>query len=194
MQSGGDKQQCSEVEVTPCSPLHPSSGSITSTTVPSTTVPSTTVPFTTVTTPTVYSSILLPCNPPSLQGDNSIVISIYGLVAASVIFLLLILIIAILIVLLWRSRRKRAHKHSHNSEIKTGTITAHDSNDPPEVSAVAYMPLSPSSVPQPPGESGDITTTVNVAYESSDIATSVNPAYQPLQTSSDNTLEYDNFV
>ena len=81
-----------------------------------------------------------------------------------------------------------SHSYSHTTTNGPRTVTT---NVPPQAPAASIVPISPSSVPQPPGESGDITTAANVAYEPSDIATSVNPAYQPLQNSSGNTVEYD---
>ena len=67
--------------------------------------------------------------------------------------------------LLWLSRRKREPElvdnvsyHPHTIEMKTGAITA----PPPEVSAATSMA---TLVPQSPGESGDIATAANVAYE-----------------------------
>ena len=90
--------------------------------------------------------------------------------------------------------------HSHNTEIKTDSITAHDTANVNVVTArnEAYaatsVPTSPNPAYQPvapPRESVDIATETNMAYVATDVTTSDNPAYQPMQNSSDNTLEYD---
>ena len=101
------------------------------------------------------------CEPP--QGDN-IAISTYIIIIVSVVSFLFVLT-TVLSVLLWLSRRKREPEqvenvsyHSHTIEMKTGAITA----PPPEVSVATSMA---TPVPQSPGESGDIATAANVAYE-----------------------------
>ena len=179
---------------------------------PTTLTTTLTSPSTLTTTPTPFPSshsILTttspsPCTPSddiceNPQGD-SISSSTYGLIGASVIILLLLFTTVLLCVLLWlRGRKKEPNLvdnisyvcHTHTIDKITAPQTANvNINAPVEVSTVASMPLSPSSVPQAPGESEDITTAANVAYESSHIATSVNPAYQPLQNSSNNDQEY----